>query len=196
MNLDAFPQSLLKNSRIIAFKSNELLFQVDDKVECLFYIIKGETRALRYQYNGKAAVMMRSFQHEIFVPASMNLTHYPCAGITTMASQLLQIPKVNILEHLGSHPQFSRFYIDSIVKDLKRQCSHAERLRLKSVRDRIIHYITCESASGMDIHISYTLSKWAEELGIEAESLYRNLAEMQKEGIIIRNKRHFSLIPQ
>ena len=171
-----------------------MLFQREDTVDSLFYILEGELIALRYQQNGTPAVMMRNNTGEMFAPASMNMPLYPCSAVATLPSTLLKIPMAVINEHLISHPDFAMFYIQSLASNLKKQCARSERLRLKSARERVLHFISCESPCGTEIRLSCPTNKWAEELGVEPESLYRTLSEMEKGGIIERNKRHIKLI--
>ncbi len=189
-----FPKTLVATSRERVVEKNEVLFQPNDSVDSLFYTMKGELFALRYQLDGTPAVMMRGFAGEIFAPASMNMSCYPCSAVAAVKSRVLQIPKSVFIEHLAINSDFSRYYIDSLSADLKKQCVRSERLRLKSAKDRVLHFITCESPSGAEITISCPISKWAEELGIEPESLYRTLSDLEKEGIIKREKRHITII--
>ena len=191
---DCFPESLLKASRSLSLKKGESLFQQDDSVDSLFYIIEGELIALRYQRDGKPAIMMRNTSGEIFAPASMDMAIYPCSAQATLASQLIRIPISVIKKHLATHPKFSTYYIQSLATNLKKQCARSERLRLKSARERVLHFISCESPSGTEIALSCPISKWAEEIGVEPESLYRTLKEMEREGVIERNKRHVKII--
>ena len=186
---DCFPESLLKASRKLSLKKGESLFQQDDRVDSLFYIIEGEVIALRYQQDGKPAIMMRNTSGEMFAPASMNMSSYPCSAVAVLPSSLLQISVPVFQTHLQNNHKFASFYIQSLADNLKRQCARSERLRLKSAKQRVLHYISCESPSGTEITLSCPTSKWAEELGIEPESLYRTLAEMEKEGVIERDKR-------
>ena len=149
--------------------------------------------ALRYQFDGKPVVMMRSISGEMFAPASINMPCYPCSGVATEASTLLQIPTSAFTEHLQGNPDFSRYYIDALSQDLKKQCANSERLRLKSIRERVLHFIVCESPGGDEVVLSHPISQWADSLGVEPESLYRTLSGMQKEGLIYRVNRRIGL---
>jgi len=190
----AFPKALTDASHLVSLAKNEILFQPNDDVDSIFYIIEGELYALRYQLDGRSAVMMRSFSGEIFAPASLNMPCYPCSGVATKNSKLLKIPKKVMLEHLNTQLNFAQYYIQSLAMELKKQCARSERLRLKSACERVMHFITCESPSGQELTLSYPMSKWAEELGLEPESLYRCLSDMEKKGVILREKRHIKII--
>ncbi len=194
MVLDHFPESLIQTARRVSLKKGETLFLREDMVNALFYIIEGELIALRYQPDGKPAIMMRNTQGEIFAPASMSMSSYPCSAMATQSSSLLKIPMTVINEHLVTHPGFATYYIQSLADNLKRQCARSERLRLKSTRERVLHFISCESPCGTEITLSCPANKWAEELGVEPESLYRTLKNMEKEGLIERNKQHIKLL--
>lgn len=188
-----FPKSLVKASRKRLLAKDESLFQPHNLVDSIFYIIEGELCAMRYQLDGKPAIMMRHFSGEVFAPASMSMTHYPCLGVASKAGEVLQIPKTVFIEHLETNLEFNRFYISSLADDLKKQCSRSERLRLKSAKERIMHFITCESPTGKEITLSMPMNKWAEELGLEPESLYRSLSDLEKNGVIIRDKKNLKL---
>jgi CRP-like cAMP-binding protein len=189
-----FPQLLVKASRERVLAKEECLFQPQNSVDSIFYILEGELCAMRYQLDGKPAIMMRHLSGEIFAPASMSMTHYPCIGIASQISKVLQIPKIIFIEHLEKDSEFNHYYINSLATDLKKQCSSSERLRLKSAKERILHFITCESPTGKEVSLTMPMSKWAEELGLEPESLYRSLSDLEKSGTISRKKRYLKLL--
>ncbi|MGV6859901.1 MAG: Crp/Fnr family transcriptional regulator [bacterium] len=192
--LKKLPDQLLDQSRFVPLRKGECLFQPGDGVESIYYVISGQLRALRYQLDGKPAVMMHSCEDNFFAPVSINMETYPCAAMASKATTLLKIPKGFLIDLFHSDPAFSLKFIGSISMDLKNQCSNAERLRIKSARGRILHFITCESPDSRTLELKCTLTTWAEELGIEPESLYRTLAEMEKEGIIARENKRIEII--
>ncbi len=192
--LKKFPEKLVNNAKLIELDKQEYLFHPTDPVESIYYVVKGQLRALRYQYDGKAAVMMHSTLNHFFAPVSINMARYPCAAMAHKKTQLLQIPKVTLVQLLHDDPDFSFLFITEISNDLRKQCSNAERLRIKSAKNRIIHFISCETTDSRTLHLQHPLTTWADELGLEPESLYRTLAEMEKEGLIKRDKRQIKIL--
>jgi len=188
------PSGLLQHSKSVSLRKAETLFQPGDAVNSLYYVCEGQLKAVRYQLDGKPAVMMQTTSDNFFATSSITMDVYPCAAIAVVNSKVLQIPKEHLVNYLESDPAFSLFFINSLSQDLKKQCSNAERLRLKSAKDRIIHFITCESPSGSELELDCPLTKWADELGIEPESLYRSLAEMEADGSIQRDKHKITLL--
>ncbi len=59
--------------------------------------------------------------------------------------------------------------------------AQSERLSLKTARERIIHFIEIEGASGT-VDLEQSKKDWAAELGLTHEALYRALAQMEKCG--------------
>ena len=192
--IEKLPVALVDQSRFIELARQEYLFQPNDSVDSIYYVIKGQLRALRYQYDGKAAVMMHSTADTFFAPVSINMESYPCAAVANKATQLLKIPKATLMNLLQSDAKFSLQFIGAIAMDLKKQCSNAERLRIKSARDRVIHFITCESPDSKTLELKCPVTTWADELGLEPESLYRTLTNMEKDGLISRDKKRIEIL--
>jgi len=190
---ESFPDSLLACSQPLNLDKETLLFHPEDPVEFLYFIVEGEVVALRYQKDGVPAVMMRHHGGEIFAPASLSMHHYPCAGIAAKNTRLVKIPRSLFQTALLEDNRFSRYYMTLLAQNLKQQCARSERLRLKSVHERVLHYISCESADGRAIALTGPITAWAEELGVEPESLYRSLRKMEQAGEIKRNKRHIEI---
>jgi hypothetical protein len=61
--------------------------------------------------------------------------------------------------------------------------SQAERLSLKTARERIIHFIEIEGVAGV-VDLKQSKKDWAVELGLTHEALYRALAQMAKCGAL------------
>ena len=51
------PEGLITTSKYIELSREEFLFRPGDSVDFVYYIIEGQLRALRYQFDGKAAVI-------------------------------------------------------------------------------------------------------------------------------------------
>jgi CRP-like cAMP-binding protein len=76
---------------------------------------------------------------------------------------------------------FRTGWIEHLTRELRRVRAQAERLSLRSARERIVHYIETEGADGR-VELTITRKDWASELGLTHEALYRALASMQRAG--------------
>jgi hypothetical protein len=109
------------------------------------------------------------------------------------ASLLVEIPAAALRHTFETQPDFALPFVAALAANSRRQCSRLERSRLKRARDRVLHYLVCESMPGSPLALTMPLSSWAVELGLEPETLYRTLRELEQEGLISRNRRAISL---
>lgn len=179
---------------ILQLKKNDFIFHCGDTVEHFYYVIDGELQALRYQNEGREAIMMRATNGEFFAAASMALENYPCAGKAASESRVLKIAARVFNQQMAKSSQLAQAFSMNLAKDLKKQCGRLERLRLSSLEDRVLHFIACETHDGKTLDLTMPVSAWANELGAEPESLYRSLKKLQDKGIIQRDKKQIVVI--
>lgn len=172
----------------------EYLFRCGAEVNQLYYLIEGELRALRHQPNGQKAVMMRATTGEFFAAASLLTDGYPCDALAPVQTRVWVMPKSGFLQALSEKVELGQWFALSLAKELKRQCGRVERSRLRAVRDKVMHFITCETSDGHRLTLSTNLQDWADELGVEPESLYRTLKQMELAGELLRTDNRLELI--
>ncbi|MCA1788578.1 MAG: Crp/Fnr family transcriptional regulator [Thioalkalivibrio sp.] len=188
-----FPHELLRQAREISLAKNERLFSLGATVDQVFFVIAGEIRAVRHLSDGSEAVMMRARGGEFFALAGMFLTTYPCDAVASLASQVRIFPRGAFQQAVASDVVLASALVRAMAGVVKTQCARVERLRLKRVRDRVVHYLACESPDGI-IHLNIPLLEWADELGSEPETLYRVLRDLEREGLITRSGRTIGLV--
>ena len=146
--LSDFPKSLLDKSKILNLKKGEYLFRCGDQIRYIYYVLEGEIRGLRNQVNGSTAIMIRTCSGQFFAPVSLIMEIFPCSGFAAIRSKVVQFPVDAFKKSMKDFPDFSYYFSVSLSTSLKKQCALAERFRLKSARDRILHYLACETPSG------------------------------------------------
>lgn len=188
-----FPHELLRQSKEIRLAKNERLFSMGDTIDRVFFVTGGELRAVRHLADGTEAVMMRAHSGEFFAMAGMFLPTYPCDAVASTTSQLLAFPREAFQQAIANDAGLASALVRAMAGVVKTQCGRVERLRLKRVRDRVAHYLACESRDGT-VHLNMPLLEWADELGSEPETLYRVLRELEAEGSITRDGRTIGLV--
>jgi len=124
--------------------------------------------------------------------ASLFGARYHCDAICTRAGRCLQLP-ANALRHcLTNNPNFAMEWIATLSRSLRRQRAAQERLGLKSLRMRVIHYLVDRGVEGR-VELDQPILRWAVELGASHEALYRTLAEMEREGVLQRQGQTLTL---
>jgi len=189
-----FPDNVESNLKEIHISKNDNLFRVGDPVKYLYYIIEGEIKAVRYHIDGMESVMLRATQNEFFAESGIATSQYVCDAIAAKKTKIVAIPIEDIRELLASSIEFTMAFAMNMAKMIRKQCSKNERLRLNKARDRVFHYLVCESSQDKQVKIETTLCEWAAEIGIEPETLYRTLKDLEDESYIKRDKKVIQLL--
>jgi CRP/FNR family transcriptional regulator len=192
-NTFPFPDDLLAVGRELKLAKGERLFSLGEAIDRVFYVQQGELRAVRCLADGSEAVMMRARDGEFFAIASLFLPSYPCDAEVGINTRLLSFPQPYFRAVLGRDPAFALALVREQSLGVKTQCARVERLRLKRARDRVVHYLACESREGL-VRLAMPLIEWADELGMEPETLYRVLAELKDEQVIARRGKEIRLL--
>jgi CRP-like cAMP-binding protein len=183
--LPAFvPASLRRECTHVGLNRNERLFSVGEPVAHIHLVIEGELLAVRYLRDGAEAVMQRARGGEFFAQSAMLVPRYSCDARAAVATEVARIPVDLLRATLATDGPFALAFAGQLAADLRRQCTRVERLRLKRARDRVRHYLVCEGA----LPVQARLHDWARELGLEPETLYRTLAELESAGEIQRGE--------
>jgi CRP-like cAMP-binding protein len=174
-----------------AVETGGFIFKLGDTPRDLYLVVEGEARARRYGTDGAEIVMQRSRAGELFAEAGMVAPRYSCEGYCPSTSRVLRIPIAVIKQKIVSDGEFALRFSQFLALAMRRQCARYERLRLKRAGERVLHYLNCEltGPAGADLELDIPLAEWADDLGLEPETLYRALADLEKKGLIAREPR-------
>ncbi|BAS68361.1 Crp/Fnr family transcriptional regulator [Bathymodiolus septemdierum thioautotrophic gill symbiont] len=192
--LSVVPAEIAIKGSMLQVEKNTYLFHCGENSDYLYFVIKGELRAIRYQLSGQKSTLMRATNYEFFATSSLCLDTYSCDGFAPVKTILWRIPKDKFYQSLGVSATLGKQFSLALSKELKKQCGRVERLRLKTIQERILHFINCEAPDGITLGLNIPLLVWAEELCVEPESLYRTLANMENIGLIKRNRRRIRIL--
>lgn len=181
---DYLHDPLRQAARPLAIKRRQMLWQINDPVTTIFFVRSGELDAVRYTPEGEALVMIRGQAGEFFGEPALAVERYLCAAQARSDAELYGFPKADFLAALQTAPAFAAAFLQTQIKNARRQCSRYERVRLRRAEDRIVHYLITEGGLDACVTLNGPLSDWAAELGLQPESLYRALARLRAEGRI------------
>lgn len=175
----------------ITVAADDFLFRLGDAPRDLYFVLEGEARARRYGTDGAEIIMQRSRAGELFAEAGMVAPRYSCEGFCPVSSRVLRFPIATIKQQIVNNGDFALRFSQFLAMTMRRQCARYERLRLKRAGERVLHYLNCELTGpvGADLELDIPLAEWADDLGLEPETLYRALADLEKKGLIAREPR-------
>lgn len=187
------PVSLTYVAMEMRIAKGEPLFHTGDFVGRFFFVNQGELAAIRCIPNGAEAVMLVAKGGEFFAEASLFLPSYTCEARALSDCQVTAWPVEDFRQAVFSDADAAQAFAKTLAVSLRRQCSRVERLRMRHANDRVLHYLACEVGSDGWCELGCTLQEWAAELGLEAETLYRTLSQLEKSGTIERDRRRLRI---
>lgn len=187
------PDRLRLAARPMDIGKGQRIFRFGDKVDAVYRVLDGEVCLTRFSPEGAEIVLHRAREGDFFAEASLFGTQYHCDAICTRSGRCLRLPAEALRHCLANDPGFAMEWIATLSKNLRRQRAAQERLGLKSLRMRVIHYLVDRGKEGR-VELDQPIIRWAVELGASHEALYRTLAEMEREGVLQRHGQTLTLL--
>lgn len=198
MNLsvpDSLPSQLQNGAIYQNLVAGQTLFHFRDPAEYIFALEVGRIRLVRYTREGNLVVFQIVRATESFAESALFSELYNCNAIAEIPSRVVAYPKTTVTEVLQHNPDLTL----SLLRRFERKSQSLKQLlelrSIRSARDRILQYLLFSTNSGetrIDFDRSY--KDIATELGLSPETLYRTLAELEREAIITRNGRQIELV--
>jgi len=179
------PETLRLAARPLDMDKGQIIFRSGDEVDAVYRVLEGEVCLTRFSPEGAEIVLYRARKGDFFAEASLFGSRYHCDAICTRPGRCLRLPADALRQRLSNDPNFALEWIATLSRNLRRQRASQERLGLKSLRMRVIHYIVDRGEKGR-VELDQPIIRWAVELGASHEALYRTLAEMEREGLLQR----------
>lgn len=183
--LEQFPDILRLAARHVGMSKEQCIFRLGDEVDAVYRVLEGEVCLTRFSPEGGKIVLHRAREGDFFAEASLFGPRYHCDAICTRPGRCLRLPAEALRHCLSNDPGFAMEWVATLSRNLRRQRAAQERLGLKNMRMRVIHYIIDRGSDGC-VELDQPIIRWAAELGVSHEALYRTLSEMERDGVLQR----------
>ena len=198
MNLPAlhvhFPAALRTLGHTLTCAKEEGVLNIDDPVHAVYLVLDGEIRLSRFARDGSEIALHRAGRGEFFAEAALDAPRYRCNAIASQESAVLAFPSGRIRALLAKDPEFAGQWMALLTRQLHAARARVERLALKSAAERVLHYLHTEGKGPRcEVALAGSLKDLARELGLTHESLYRTLARLEQEGVLVRTDRRLGL---
>jgi CRP-like cAMP-binding protein len=177
--LAALPEPARRQTRLLEISRYAAVFGRGDRPQAMFFVLSGEIRLVRRSSAGGEIALQRT-RRGFLAEASLDQPVYHCDAVAAETSSILAIPRKAFRDALAAG-DFRGRWIAHLLRELRKVRARAERLSLKSARERIVHFIETEGEDGV-VDLKESKKDWASELGLTHEALYRALARMEKCG--------------
>ena len=179
-------QAVLKS-----YKKDEIIFNADEKVSCIYYVQEGAVELIKDDLNGNEIIIGRIFENETFAE-SFVCTQTPsmvCAKALT-DTKILMLNFNRILNICSNSCPFHKKLLKNLLKIIAFKNIHLQtRLELlskKTLRERILCLLSQykKSTDSEIFEIPYSREKMAQFLGANRSALSRELSKLKNENLI------------
>ncbi len=190
-------------SRTVPLRKGQILFRAGEKTLGFYVVQTGTINIYRIGAGGREQVIHLFRAGESFAEVALaSDTGYPADARAEQASQVILVPKQEMLALIRKRPEFALRMLGSMSQHLRVLVASLDDLRLKDVETRLINWLLkrCPKSPGakpVSVEIGMTKTMLAAELSTRNETLSRTLASLRDAKLIaVRGKRIEILQPQ
>ena len=173
-------------ARRLAVDRGAAVFLSEDPARGLFQVASGRVRLVRHAADGSAVTLHVARDGETFAEASLFAERYHCDAIADLPSTVLQFDKALVLAHLAADPERAARWIAHLSRQVQALRGQVAVLGLKSAGDRLLAFLRMQAGPGRTAVVDRPWKAIATELGLTHEAVYRGLARLEREGLILR----------
>lgn len=185
------PPALVTASTGVQLRKGERLFRQRQRPRHMYFVASGEIVLERIGTQGNVVVLQR-IRHGFVAEASLQWGSYHCDGLVTVEGGAIALPLEALQTGLARDPEFALRWIGILNGEVRRLRAQCERLSIKGVGARLLHLIESEGVDGR-LAITSGLKSLATELAVTHEALYRAVAALEKEKVVLREPGCISL---
>lgn len=177
------------NAYVQKVKKDEIIIHYDDPIRYAYLILKGQVEGSFDTENFNKIAMNRFNEGQLFAEslAVMQLAHSPVEA-TAIRDTALLVLDINHLFSESPCCDCELIILQNLMQSIARQnhflTTKVRILSQKSLRDRIMVYLTSAHPVNHQVILPYSKSAWAQYLGVNRSSMERELSKMTDEGII------------
>ena len=190
--LDAFRATLQSSARMFARPAGTTIFLTGQRPQAMFFVADGHAVLTRTDVDGTPLVLQKATSG-FLAEASLSSPTYHCDAFCRTACRLIAIPIRELRAAIERDARVRWAWISMLAAEVRRQRFNVERMALKSVRGRLLHFLAIEGERGK-VHLRGTKRELAADLGISHEALYRTIAALKREGALAEDRGNLSYL--
>ena len=162
------------------------LFRQGDSAFGIFRLVSGRISLVRVTPNGTEVPMHTVLAGELFAEPSLFSAHYHCDAIATQRSEVLVYPKAALTRALRQDPGALWTFTGDLARHVQGLRARLEVGRTRSAKERVLQALRLRCDASGAWKMDGSLKKFAEEIGLSHEALYRTLSALEREGRLAR----------
>jgi len=176
------------------WRKGDLIFREADPMERLYVVLAGWVTLYRDTPDGQRAVLRVLGPGESFAEAAIFLHgNYPATAEAAQDAELVSIDQVSFERLLARSPRIAAGIIASLSMHLHALTVEVEQLKTRTGEERLAAFLLscCQGDRQETSTFDLPYDKWliAQRLGMQPESLSRNLSRLASQGVSVDRNR-------
>ena len=165
------------------------LFRQGDRTFGIFRLVAGRISLVRVTPGGTEVPMQTVYPGELFAEASIFSAHYHCDAIALRDCEILTYPKAELIRVLKESADDLWAFTAELAHRVQGLRIRLEVGQIRSATERVLQSLRLRSDASGTWKMDGTLKRFAQEIGLTHEALYRALAALERDGRIVRADR-------
>lgn len=183
-------QELLAHARHTAYAKGSIIVNEGDPIESVIVVRSGRIKTFRTSATGKEYVIEvlhdgQALWHGLFLDD--HIYHYSVECLSRV--EICRIHRADFEAMLANHPTEALSIIRMLCTELDEAEERVMMLGIKSPRKRLAEYLLLrdQRCAGPEIHLK--LEDIANSINLRPETVSRNIAQLEREGLVERTGR-------
>jgi CRP/FNR family transcriptional regulator, dissimilatory nitrate respiration regulator len=191
---DALPALFEVGALIRTLAAGDKLFQTGDRAVAIYKVERGRLRLVRRTVDDRLVVLHTAHAEEFFAEASLFSEAYHCDAVAVVSSHVRVYPKAALLAVFRTDRGLAEAFMARLAHQVQDLRARLELRNIRSARERVLQYLWLRAeADRRSVAIEGPYQDIAAEIGLTREALYRTLARLEAEGVLIRDRSGITL---
>lgn len=175
MSEDLFDRLQSLPHRRVRAEKSQPLFHAGDPVRSFYLVTSGEVHLTRTLGDGNPLILQRARAPALLAEASLYTARYHCDGVAHTEAQLLAFEAGRLRANLAEDARLALAWAQTLARQVQSARQLSEILRLKTIRERLDAWLLAHGGTHPE-----TWKSVADEIGVSAAALYRELARRRR----------------
>jgi CRP-like cAMP-binding protein len=194
MLLNGLPDQVKRSATIRELEKNEWLFRKGDPASAIFEVVSGRVRLVRQTIDDHLEALHTARDGDHLAEAALFSDLYHCDALARVPARVRVYTKEILLSAFRAAPLLYEDFAARLARQLQAVRMRLELRNIRSARARLLQYLRLSaSRDGRSVPLAGQLQDLAPDVGLTREALYRTLALLETEGLIVRNPGGFTL---
>lgn len=163
-------------------QGGDVLFVQNSATTGLFFLISGAINLKRSSSSGHGVIIHRAHEGDTFAEASVFSDTYHCTATAAVESHLIECSRSAIETLFNENLDFAKSMASRFARQMQQCRRRVELLSIRAADERILEAI----GDGL---LAENIVSFAETIALAPETVYRNLANLTREGKVVKTAR-------